>query len=215
MSGFFITLEGGEGSGKTTQCKRLVEWLEREGYDVVTCRDPGTSTGGLAIRELLVRGEGDRWLPMSEVLLFNAARYDVVNRVVKPSLEKGAVVIYDRFCDSTYVYQGYGRGMPLEDLLTIQELVVGDCMPDLTLVFDVDAETALSRSKGGSLGEDRFENIGREFHTRIQKGYHDLVKQNPQRCVLVNAMQPYDDVTRDMIAAVESRLTQKQEVGVA
>jgi dTMP kinase len=206
MAGFFISLEGGEGGGKTTQNNRLCSWLQEQGYDVVQTREPGTTPGGLAIREILLRGDVDRWLPMSELLLFYAARHDSVERVIKPALAAGKVVVADRFIDSTLVYQGYGRGLPLETINTIRRAAIGDLMPDLTLIFDVDAKTALRRSEGKYKGEHRFEQIGEEFHARIQHGFHDVAAKNPDRCALIDAIQPLESVTAEMFGIVKTRL---------
>lgn len=204
--GFFITLEGGEGGGKTTQSNRLCQWLRDQGHDVVQLRNPGTQ----AIRDILLRGETDRWTPLTEILLFNADRHELLETVIQPAIAAGKVVVCDRYCDSTYVYQGYGHGMPFDQLLAVQQVAIGDFLPDLTLIFDVDATTALARSEGKYKGEHRFEQLGEAYHTRIQHGFRQVAADNPRRCVLIDAMQPLDGVTDDMQQAVAERLSTRK-----
>lgn len=202
MAGFFISLEGGEGGGKTTHSNRLCAWLREQGHEVVQTRNPGTQH----IREILVRGVIEQWQPETDAILFNADRHELLQTIIQPALEAGKIVVCDRYSDSTYVYQGYGRGVDREWLLRLQKLAIGDCIPDLTLVFDVDAETALARSEGKYKGEHRYEQIGVEFHKRIQRGFREVAAKNPERCVLIDALQPLDEVTAEMIEIVAKRL---------
>lgn len=200
--GFFITLEGGEGGGKTTQSNRLCAWLQQQGHEVVQLRNPGT----VPIREILVRGDVNRWQPKTDAILFNADRHELLETVIKPAIDAGKVVVCDRYAESTYVYQGFGRGVDFDWLLKLQALAIGDYHADTTIIFDVDAKTALARSEGKYKGEHRYEQIGEEFHARIQKGFRQVAAENPARCVLIDACQPLEDVTAQMIDVISSRL---------
>ena len=159
MSGIFITLEGGEGTGKSTQSKRLVKALEARGIASVATREPGGSPGAEDIRKLLVTGEPGRWDALTEMLLLFAARADHVARTIQPALEAGKYVICDRFTDSTYAYQGAGRGTPRETIRRIESVVLEDFKPDLTLILDLPVDTGLARAKSRGAAESRFENF--------------------------------------------------------
>lgn len=204
--GLFITLEGGEGGGKTTQSNRLAAWLREQGHDVVQTRNPGTP----AIREILVRGDFERWQPKTDAFLFNADRHELLESIIKPAVAAGKIVICDRYAESTYVYQGYGRNVDRAWLLALQQLAIDDYLPDLTLVFDVDATTALARSEGKYKGEHRYEQIGLEFHTRIQQGFREVAATDPARYCLLDATAPLDTVTEAMQQAVATLLQKKQ-----
>lgn len=201
----FITLEGGEGSGKTSQINRLAQTLTDAGYRVVTSREPGGTAEGESIRDLLVQRDGGNWTPMAEVLLLNAARSMHISEVIKPALDKGKVVICDRFTDSTLAYQGHGRGMGLDKIKEIQNSVVGDVTPDLTFILDIDVKDGLERSQkrlAGSHGidktEDRFERMDIEFHEKLRKGFLEIAKKDPKRCHVIDAKQSIDDISDQM-----------------
>jgi len=187
--GLFITFEGGEGAGKSTQVRRLADRLKAAGRKVVMSREPGGSPGGEAIRDLLVRGDTDRWSPMTEALLMNAARRDHIERVIRPALEAGAIVISDRFADSTRAYQGAGGEADPEFIATLERYVVGDTRPDMTIILDLPVETGLRRalSRGGA--EARFEAKGPVFHERLRQGFLAIAAAEPERCVVIAADQ--------------------------
>ena len=202
----FITFEGIDGSGKSSQAKRLRERLIQEGHEVVLTREPGGSTGAELIRELLVTGDKGRWSPETEMLLFTAARRDHLEKTIVPALDQGQIVISDRFADSTRVYQGATRGdlRPQVDLL--HEAMIGR-EPDLTLVVDLDPETALSRGLARNSGEDRFEDFGLDFQKRLRNGFLGLVDQNPNRVVLVDGDGDIDLVSNRVWDVVSARLS--------
>ena len=204
--GFFITLEGGEGAGKSTQLRRLADHLASSGREVVTTREPGGSEGAEAIRALLVSGAADRWSAMSETLLLYAARSDHLERTIRPALARGAVVISDRFADSTRAYQGAAGGIDPDFILEIERQVLADTRPDLTLIFDLPAEIGLERAAGRGAAEARFESKGLEFHRRLREGFLAIAHAEPRRCRIIDAAGPLDDVTASVLAAVDEAL---------
>ena len=204
--GFFITLEGGEGAGKSTQAARLAGRIGVSGREVVRTREPGGSVGAEAIRGLLVTGDATRWSPMSETLLMNAARRDHIERLIEPALARGAVVICDRFADSTRAYQGAAGGVVPKFIADLETHVLGAVRPDLTLVLDLPAETGLARTKAREGAEDRFESKGTEFHRRLRDFYRSLAADEPERCVLIDGARDEDAVAGAIWSAVEPRL---------
>lgn len=211
--GRFITLEGGEGAGKSTQQRRLSAWLRDSGCEVVETREPGGSPGAEEIRKLLVTGTAGRWDAVTEALLHFAARRDHLVQTVVPALERGAWVVCDRFADSTMAYQGYGHGLGREVVTALCDLVVGDLAPDLTLVLDLPVEEGLARAgrrngtqDAGAAGEDRYEQMDIAFHQRLRDGFHDIVAREPERCLLIDAMGDADTVAERIRAAVIARL---------
>lgn len=203
--GRFITVEGGEGAGKSTQVGLLVEALERNGIAVQRTREPGGSPGGESIRRLLLEGAGDRWDAVAEALLLTAARHDHVERLIAPALDRGLWVISDRFADSTTAYQGYGRGMLLDDIALLQRLALGDIAPDLTLILDVPVELGLARVAARSGDADRFERLDLAFHERLHDGYRRIAADDPARCVLVDASGDAETVHGAVFAIVAER----------
>jgi dTMP kinase len=203
--GRFISIEGGEGAGKSTQVGLLVAALERAGIPVHATREPGGSPGGEAIRGLLLEGEGERWDAIGEALLLVAARRDHVTRVIAPALAQGVCVVSDRFADSTMAYQGYGRGVVLEDLAALHRFALGDFAPDLTVILDLPVEIGLARAAARSPA-DRFERLDRDFHEKLRQGFRQIAADNPTRCVLVNASADPQTVRLAVAAAVEQRL---------
>ncbi len=199
--GLFITLEGGEGSGKSTQAKHLKRHLERAGHTVVQTREPGGSPGAEDIRALLVTGEPDRWDGMTEALLLFAARRDHVERVIKPALQAGNIVLCDRFTDSTMAYQGYGHDLGRETIEKLNAVALDGFGPDLTLILDLPVETGLSRamSRGGS--EQRYEDMDTAFHQRLRDGFLNIAKREPDRCKIVDASRS-EEVVAEKIAAI-------------
>ncbi len=202
--GVFITLEGGEGAGKSTHLRLLAEGLRARGLDVVTTREPGGSPGAEQIRALLVSGEPDRWDKVTEALLLSAARRDHVTRLIEPALARGAWVLCDRFSDSTLAYQGFGHGADPAMIATLTAMATSGLVPDLTLILDLPVEAGLARAAGRG-GDDRFERMGTAFHERLRHGFLTIAASEPGRCVVIDAVQPLDSVQAAIRAAVESR----------
>ena len=205
MTGHFITLEGGEGAGKSTQVKRLAAALTAKGITVVTTREPGGSPGAEEIRALLVNGAPGRWDALTETLLVYAARADHIKHTIGPALLADKWVISDRFTDSTYAYQGAGRGLARETIRRIDAVVLDDFSPDFTLMLDLDVETGLARAGKRGPAESRFENFGRDFHDRLRQGFLDIARRYPGRCVVIDAMQDEDVVAAAIWTAVAGR----------
>lgn len=205
MRGRFITLEGGEGAGKSTQIARLRDTLEAQDLDVMITREPGGTTGGDQIRELLVNGDTNRWEPLTEALLNYAARHEHLQKVIMPALIAGTWVLCDRFSDSTMAYQGYGHGMNREVIRRLHRLIVGDVTPDLTLIFDMPVELGLERAQSRGEGEDRYERMGVEFHQRLRDGFLDIAKKDPARCKVVDAAGDMDSVANAVLELVTDR----------
>ena len=208
--GKFITFEGGEGAGKSTQIKHLAAHLESQGIPVLTTREPGGSEGAEAIRELLVTGEPDRWDPLSEALLNFAARRNHVETVIKPALEKGTWVLSDRFADSTTVYQGLAGGLGEDNIKKLYDLTLGTFAPDLTLILDLPAELGLKRSNRrhqiSASNEDRYERKDKAFHEDLLEGFRKVARDNPERCVLVDATGSEEEIEKAIRRAVKDRL---------
>jgi dTMP kinase len=199
-AGRFITLEGGEGAGKSTQIARLAAWLEARGRPVVATREPGGSPGGEAIRKLLVEGAAERWDGTTEALLHFAARRDHLRATVWPALKKGVWVLSDRFADSTRAYQGYGHGLDLAMLDGLYEAAVGAFRPDLTLVLDLPVETGLARAAERRGAETRY------FHERVRKGFLEIAKRDPKRCAVIDATRDIDTIAAAITRVVTDRL---------
>ena len=208
MPGLFITFEGGEGSGKSTQIRRLAQRLEAEGREVMITREPGGTPEAEAVRSLLVSGDVARWTPRSEALWTYAAREQHLEQVIRPALEAGRSVLCDRFMDSTRAYQGYAGGCDLAFIDALEKAIVGPTRPDLTLMFDLDPVLGLARAKsrGDAVAEDRYERKGLGFHQKLREGFLDILRREPRRCRLVDAAQPIDDVAADVWSIVEGVL---------
>jgi dTMP kinase len=204
--GRFITLEGGEGAGKSTQARRLAERLIARGQQVVVTREPGGSPGAETIRELLVTGQTDRWSPITETLLMYAARRDHIERTVAPALAAGDWVVSDRFADSTRAYQGAGGGAPASLIQTLERHVLGETRPDLTLILDLPVDVGLARTMARNHAETRFEAKGEAFHQRLREGFLAIARVEADRCVVIDAAVPVDQVEAAIWAAMEARL---------
>lgn len=204
--GRFITFEGGEGAGKSTQIGLLAASLRARGLPVAMTREPGGAPGAEQIRQLLVAGDTGRWDPLTEVLLHFAARRDHLVRTVWPALEAGTWVLCDRFADSTLAYQGYGHGLPLATIDRLYELTVGPFAPDLTLVLDMPVDEGLKRAAGRGGADDRYERMGRDFHERLRQGFLTIASHHPERCVVIPAQGSKDDVQARILRTVDERL---------
>ena len=204
--GQFITFEGGEGAGKSTQVRRLAQRLAERGREVASTREPGGSPGAEAIRNLLVTGEVERWSPVTETLLMYAARRDHIERVIQPALARGATVLCDRFLDSTRAYQGAGGGAAPDLIRALENHIVGAMIPDLTLILDLPISVGLARAAARGEGEARFEAKGYAFHERLRAGFLAIAAAEPARCVVIDAGASLDDVSEAIWRAVETRL---------
>ena len=205
-AGRLITFEGGEGTGKSTQVRRLAARLRESGLDVVLTREPGGSPGAEEIRRLLVTGRADRWSPLSETLLLYAARSDHLDRVIRPALGAGAWVLCDRFADSTRAYQGAAGGVPSGLLSLLEREVLAGDVPDLTLVLDLPVEAGLGRASGRGDAENRFETKAAGFHARLREAFLEIAVSEPERCVVIDAAGDEEAVARAVWDAVSERL---------
>lgn len=205
-AGRFITIEGGEGAGKSTQIGVLADFLRRRGIDVVVTREPGGAPGAEQIRRLLVEGSVERWSPLVETLLHFAARRDHLERTVWPALERGAWVVSDRFADSTLAYQGYGHGVDPADIQQIYRITVGAFRPDLTVILDLPVETGLARALSRSGNETRYERMDRAFHERLRQGFLNIAAAEPARCAVIDASAPIAQVGEVLCRTVADRL---------
>jgi dTMP kinase len=203
----FISLEGPDGGGKSTQARLLVDYLKGRGLDVLLTREPGGTPIGDQIRRTLMDLGNTGMDPRTEILLFSASRAQIVHQVIYPHLESGGVVVCDRFYDSTLAYQGYGHGLDLGGLRAITEFATGGLRPDLTLLLDLPAEAGLRRRKSGGQW-NRLDAYDLAFHQRVRQGYFTLAAAEPARWVKVDASQPVDKVQAVVRQAVDARLAQ-------
>ena len=209
--GLFITFEGPEGGGKSTQIKRLAARLEALGRAVVTTREPGGTKLGECIRGILQHdAAGEPPCERAESLLFCASRAQLVKKVIEPALADGACVLSDRFTDSTVAYQGYGRGLPIDTLKALNAFATGGLRPDLTFVLDIPTGEGMrrlaARSAAGAEGPDRFEREAVEFHERMRKGFLALAAEEPDRCIVIDATKPVDEVSDEIWRIVSCRM---------
>ncbi|MBI1281449.1 MAG: dTMP kinase [Anaerolineaceae bacterium] len=210
----FITFEGPDGGGKTTQVAMTVETLKARGHNVLLTREPGGTDIGNQIRHVLHDMKNQAMHPRTELLMYSASRAQIVEEVIKPQLAKGGLVICDRFFDSTYAYQGYGHGLDLTQLKQITEFATGGLKPDLTILLDIAPEDSLQRrlsslDKGGEW--NRLDAMALDFHKRVRDGYHALVADEPNRWVVINAAQSVEKVQADILAVLEKRLKKPVE----
>jgi dTMP kinase len=204
--GRFISFEGGEGAGKSTQVKRLAAHLAAQGHEVVMTREPGGSPGAESIRDLVLRGDADRWSPVTETLLMYASRRDHIERVIRPALARGVWVVCDRFADSTRAYQGAAGGTDPGLIAALETYVLEDIRPDLTLVFDLPADVGLARAHARAGAEMRFESKGMAFHERLREAFLAIAAAEPDRCVLIDAATDMDSVEQAVWRTVTERL---------
>lgn len=212
-AGRFITLEGGDGSGKSTQIAMLAGRLREAGHEVVETRDPGGTEGAEAIRNLVLTGDPERWDAMTSALLHFAARRDYVERLIRPALERGQWVISDRFADSTIVYQGVAGGAGAEAIRDLWKTAIDDFRPDLTLIIDLSAEDGLERAnerlqqiEEEASREDRYEKMGAGFHQIVRQAFLDIAGEEPERCALIDGSTDPDGVHAQIWAAVTAKL---------
>jgi dTMP kinase len=205
--GLFITFEGGEGAGKSTQIAKLEAKLKGQGVDVLVTREPGGTPQAEAIRSELVSGHIGRWSPLAETLLISAARDSHLREKIRPALERGMIVLCDRFMDSTRAYQGAAGGVDPELISSLERHVVGKTMPDLTLILDIDPDVGLARAK---VEENRFERKSKDFHSLLRMAYREIAKLEPERCKIIDAEGTPESVFAAIWQAVKSLLPSSQ-----
>lgn len=208
-TGCFISFEGIDGSGKSTQARMLADRLRDAGHDVVLTREPGGSPGGEEIRALVLQGNPDRWSAETELLLFTAARRDHMERIILPALESGQIVICDRFADSTRMYQGLSRGDLRATVDALHDLMIGR-EPDLTLLIDMDPGRGLARAKGRNGTEERFEDFGADLQAKMRSGFLSLSEEFKDRFTVINGARDIESVASDITETVSTYLTQRQ-----
>lgn len=201
MKGIFISFEGIEGTGKTIQSKLLYEYLAKKGYEVTLTGEPGGTRIGLKIRDLLLSIENKGMTPLAELLLYNASRAQHIQEVILPVMNKGAIVITDRFTDSTVAYQGYGRGIDLSIINSIKRMIAADLQPDITVLLDLDVEVGLRRNRGINK-MDRLELEDVEFHKRVRNGYLEIATKEPERIKLIDASEGIEQVHNRIIKII-------------
>lgn len=207
--GFFISFEGGEGAGKSTQIERLASKLRAKKYDVVVTREPGGSPGAEAVRHVILSGAAEALGPKMEAMLFAAARSDHVEQLIRPAIERGAIVLCDRFVDSSRVYQGVTGGLPAEFMETLEKVTVNGMMPDMTIILDIDPTEGLKRAdarRSSDDAPDRFEKEAVEMHRRRREAFLAIARAEPGRCVVIDAASPPDEVDDAVTEAVFGRL---------
>ncbi len=209
VSGYFITFEGGEGAGKSTQVHHLGKALAAAGHEVVLTREPGGAPGAEDIRALMVTGEPGRWTPLTEALLFAAARDEHLRTTIRPALARGAVVVCDRFADSTRAYQGAAGGADQTMINALKQWVVGETRPDLTIILDLDPSIGLARAQERGRKADRFECHDLSFHERLRASFIDIAGREPKRCRIVNADRGADIVASEISELVVTALSHR------
>ena len=205
MAGQFITFEGGEGSGKSSQIKILKSKLIDKGIDVVCTREPGGTPSAEILRELVTTGEVNKWEPMTEALLMFASRYEHTKNLIIPSLENGKWVLCDRFYHSTYAYQGLGHGLGLEEMEALKKISIGEIEPDLVFFLDIDPMEGIKRTMGRHTNEDRFEKMDISFHTKLRDAFLGFSKTYSENSVVINAGQEINKISDIIFEEIEKR----------
>ena len=209
MNNLFITFEGGDGSGKSTQVNLLKDYLENLNFETIKTREPGGTPSAEILRDLLTTGEVEKWTPMSETLLMWASRYEHLIQVIEPALNSGKNVICDRFYDSTYAYQGVAHNLGIDKMEKLKKIIIGDIEPDVTFVLDIDPKVGLKRSLDRSNQENRFESYNIDFHNKIRSAFLEIAKKNKNRCVVVDASLNEQEINNLIITVIDNLITDK------
>lgn len=212
--GFFISFEGGEGCGKTTQIQKLANHIENiSTISFVVTREPGGVPAAELIRDILVNGDAKTWRPTTEGLLMCAARHEHVEQIIRPALIQNKLVISDRFIDSTTVYQGIVGGVSTDAIAAMNEIACGDIFPDVTIILDIDSQIGLSRARLRGDGEDRFEAKGIAYHEKVRAGFLEIAANSPSRCVVINANRTPDEISKNIWQVVHPYLLSNGLIG--
>ena len=209
MNNLFITFEGGDGSGKSTQVNLLKDYLDNLNFETIKTREPGGTPSAEILRDLLTTGEVEKWTPMSEALLMWASRYEHLIQVIEPALNSGKNVICDRFYDSTYAYQGVAHNLGIDKMEKLKKIIIGDIEPDVTFVLDIDPKVGLKRSLDRSNQENRFESYNIDFHNKIRSAFLEIAKKNINRCVVIDASLNEQEINNLIITAIDNLKTDK------
>ena len=209
MNNLFITFEGGDGSGKSTQVNLLKDYLDNLNFETIKTREPGGTPSAEILRNLLTTGEVEKWTPMSEALLMWASRYEHLIQVIEPALNSGKNVICDRFYDSTYAYQGVAHNLGIDKMEKLKKIIIGDIEPDVTFVLDIDPKVGLKRSLDRPNQENRFESYNIDFHNKIRSAFLEIAKKNKNRCVVVDASLNEQEINNLIITVIDNLITDK------
>ena len=209
MNNLFITFEGGDGSGKSTQVNLLKDYLDNLNFETIKTREPGGTPSAEILRDLLTTGEVEKWTPMSEALLMWASRYEHLIQVIEPALNSGKNVICDRFYDSTYAYQGVAHNLGIDKMEKLKKIIIGDIEPDVTFVLDIDPKVGLKRSLDRPNQENRFESYNIDFHNKIRSAFLEIAKKNKNRCVVVDASLNEQEIKNLIITVIDNLITDK------
>ena len=209
MNNLFITFEGGDGSGKSTQVNLLKNYLDNLNFETIKTREPGGTPSAEILRDLLTTGEVEKWTPMSEALLMWASRYEHLIQVIEPAINSGKNVICDRFYDSTYAYQGVAHNLGIDKMEKLKKIIIGDIEPDVTFVLDIDPKVGLKRSLDRSNQENRFESYNIDFHNKIRSAFLEIAKKNKNRCVVVDASLNEQEINNLIITAIDNLMSDK------
>ena len=209
MNNLFITFEGGDGSGKSTQVNLLKDYLDNLNFETIKTREPGGTPSAEILRDLLTTGEVEKWTPMSEALLMWASRYEHLIQVIEPALNSGKNVICDRFYDSTYAYQGVAHNLGIDNMEKLKKIIIGDIEPDVTFVLDIDPKVGLKRSLDRPNQENRFESYNIDFHNKIRSAFLEIAKKNKNRCVVVDASLNEQEINNLIITVIDNLITDK------
>ena len=209
MNNLFITFEGGDGSGKSTQVNLLKDYLDNLNFETIKTREPGGTPSAEILRDLLTTGEVEKWTPMSEALLMWASRYEHLIQVIEPALNSGKNVICDRFYDSTYAYQGVAHNLGIDKMEKLKKIIIGDIEPDVTFVLDIDPKVGLKRSLDRPNQENRFESYNIDFHIIIRSAFLEIAKKNIKRCVVIDASLNEQEINNLIITAIDNLMSDK------
>ena len=211
MNNLFITFEGGDGSGKSTQVNLLKDYLDNLNFETIKTREPGGTPSAEILRDLLTTGEVEKWTPMSEALLMWASRYEHLIQVIEPALNSGKNVICDRFYDSTYAYQGVAHNLGIDKMEKLKKIIIGDIEPDITFVLDIDPKAGLKRSLDRSNQENRFESYNIDFHNNIRRAFLEIAKKNKDRCIVIDATLNKQEINNLIITVIDNLIVDKKE----